>query len=238
MMADGSQVSLKDVCVGVVEDSQELSALLDDSLSAAGYSVRLMRRGAEAESCVSDRVPELLIIGWLLPGLPGAELLRRLRSKISAQAMPIIVLTASTAEHDIVQAFDAGADDLVSTPFSVQELLARIEALLRRRIPDNFAAVLKVGDIEFDRDAMRVRRRGRIVELGPINMQLLELFLAQPSKVLSRQEILDAVWGHEGLIDERTIDVHVGRLRKALLTAWITDPITTLRGIGYRYDPK
>jgi two-component system, OmpR family, phosphate regulon response regulator PhoB len=238
MMADGSQVALKDVRVGVVEDSQELSVLLDRSLSAAGYSVQLMKRGEEAECCVNDRVPDLMIIDWLLPGLSGVELLRRLRRKTSAQAMPIIVLTASTAEYDIIQAFDAGADDLVSTPFSVRELLARVEALLRRRITDNFAAVLKVGDIEFDRDAMRVRRRGRIVELGPINIQLIELFLAHPGKVLSRHEILNAVWGHEGLVDERTIDVHVGRLRKALLTAWKTDPITTLRGVGYRYDPK
>jgi two-component system, OmpR family, phosphate regulon response regulator PhoB len=238
MMADASQVSLKDVHVGVVEDSQDLSVLLDDSLSAAGYSVQLMKRGEEAERYVNDRVPDLMIIDWLLPGLSGVELLRRLRRKISAQAMPIIVLTASTAEHDIVQAFEAGADDLVSTPFSVRELLARVEALLRRRITDKFVAILKVGDIEFDRSAMRVRRRGRIVELGPINMQLIELFLAHPGEVLSRQDILEAVWGHEDVVDARTIDVHVGRLRKALLTAWRTDPITTLRGFGYRYDPR
>jgi two-component system, OmpR family, phosphate regulon response regulator PhoB len=238
MMADGSQVSLKDVHVGVVEDSQELSVLLDDSLSAAGYSVQLMRRGEEALLCLSSRVPDLMIIDWSLPSLSGVELLHRLRQKTTNTAMPIIMLTSFTGEHDIVQAFDAGADDLVSKPFSVQELLARIEALLRRRIPDKSAAVLKVGDIEFDRDAMRVRRRGRIVELGPINMQLIELFLAHPGEVLSRQEILEAVWGHEGVVDARTIDVHVGRLRKALLTAWRTDPITTLRGVGYRYDPK
>ena len=237
-VVDRSQVSLKGVRVGVVEDSRELAVVLGKSLSAAGYSVEPMSRGEEAEAYVNVVAPDLMIIDWSLPSLSGAELLRRLRRKITNQAMPIIVMTASNEEHEIIEALDAGADDLVSTPFSVQELLARVEALLRRRRPANITAVLKVGDIEFDRDAMRVRRRGRIVDLGPINIQLVELFLAHPCKVLSRREILDSVWGHEGLVDERTIDVHVGRLRKALLAAWRTDPITTLRGVGYRYDPK
>lgn len=237
-MADGSQVSLVGVPIGVVENNRDLLIALDESLSAAGYTVQRMKRGSDAEACVKVRAPALMIVDWSLPDLTGAALLRRLREVISIKAMPIMVLTACATEHEIVEAFEAGADDLMLKPFSAQELVARVEALLRRRSSDTFGAVLKVGDVEFDRSAMCVRRRGRIVELGPINIQLIQLFLAHPGKILGRQQILEAVWGAGARVDVRTIDVHVGRLRKALLAAWRTDPIATHRGLGYRYRPR
>jgi two-component system phosphate regulon response regulator PhoB len=174
----------------------------------------------------------------MLPGLSGVELLRRLRRKASTKDLPIIVVTARTDESDIIRALETGADDFVPKPFSVRELLARVEALMRRRSPNKIASVLNVGDTEFDREAVRVRRRGKIVEMGPTDMRLLDLLMTHSGKVLGRQDILNGVWGQEVIIDERTIDVHVGRLRKALLSAWRSDPITTLRGAGYRFDPK
>jgi two-component system, OmpR family, phosphate regulon response regulator PhoB len=237
-MADGSQVSLKGVRVGVVEDSEELAVLLEYNLKASGCDVQLMRRGDDAEACLNEHRPDLLILDWMLPGLSGVELLRRLRRKASTKDLPIIVVTARTDESDIIRALETGADDFVPKPFSVRELLARVEALMRRRSPNKIASVLNVGDTEFDREAMRVRRRGKIVEMGPTDMRLLDLFMTHPGKVLGRQDILNAVWGQEVIIDERTIDVHIGRLRKALLSAWRSDPITTLRGAGYRFDPK
>jgi two-component system, OmpR family, phosphate regulon response regulator PhoB len=237
-MTDGSQVSLKGVRVGVVEDSAELCVLLEYNLKAVGSIVQLMHRGDEAELCLSEHRPDILILDWMLPGLSGVELLRRLRRKASTKNLPIIVLTARTDESDIVRALETGADDFMPKPFSVRELLARVEALLRRRSPSKIARVLTVGDTAFDRDAMRLRRRGSIVNLAPTDMRLLDLFMTHPGKALDRQEILNAVWGQEATIDERTVDVHVGRLRKALLSGWKSDPITTLRGAGYRFDPK
>jgi two-component system, OmpR family, phosphate regulon response regulator PhoB len=238
-MADGSQVSMKGVRVGVVEDSEDLAILLDYNLRAAGYTVQLMSRGDEAEASLNEQRPDILILDWMLPGLSGVELLRRLRRRAATRDLPIIVLTAQTGESDVIRALETGADDFVPKPFSVQELLARVEALLRRRVPSRIASVLTVGDTEFDREAMRVRRRGKVIELGPTDLRMLDLFMTYPGKVLGRQAILNAVWGQEVLIDERTIDVHVGRLRKALLAAWgRSDPITTLRGAGYRFDPK
>jgi two-component system, OmpR family, phosphate regulon response regulator PhoB len=238
IMTDGAQVSLKGVRVGVVEDSEDLSILLEYNLRTAGYAVQLMSRGVEAEIYLGESNPDLLILDWMLPDLSGVELLRRLRRKAATRDLLIIVLTAKTDENDIIRALESGADDFVPKPFSVPELLARVQALLRRRVPNKTTDVLTVGDTEFDREAVRVRRRGKFVEMGPTDMRLLDLFMTHPGKVLGRQDILNSVWGQEALIHERTIDVHVWRLRQALLTAGRSDPITTLRGTGYRFDPK
>ena len=242
-MADGSQGSVKGqslsgLRVGVVEDQPEIVTLLHYNLVAAGFEVDVMTSGDVAEERLQEAPPDLLILDWMLPGLSGIELLRRLRRWPNTQRLPIIVLTARSEEADLIRALETGADDYIAKPFSLKELIARVEALLRRRSPEKVAAVLTVGDIEFDRESMRVRRRGKIIEMGPTDYRLLELFLTRPGRVLCRQEILDAVWGQEVFIDERTIDVYIGRLRKALLRGWRTDPLTTIRGAGYRFDPR
>ena len=242
-MDDGSQgsatgQSLSGLRVGVVEDQPEIVMVLQYNLAAAGFEVDVMTSGDAAEEKLRDQPPDLLILDWMLPGLSGIELLRRLRRWPETQRLPIIVLTARTEEADLVRALETGADDFIAKPFSLKELIARVEALLRRRAPEKVAAILTGGDIDFDRESMRVRRRGKVIDMGPTDYRLLELLLTRPGRVLGRQEILDTVWGREVFIDERTIDVHIGRLRKALLRGGRSNPLTTIRGAGYRFDPR
>jgi two-component system phosphate regulon response regulator PhoB len=235
-MSEAVRIAGRGLRVGLVEDQSDVASLLHYNLSAAGFQVEIMTRGDDAEARLQSQPPDLLILDWMLPGLSGIELLRRLRRWPRTQTLPIIMLTARTEETELVRALEAGADDFIGKPFSLKELLARVEALLRRRAPLKVTPVLRIGDIVLDRDASRVSRLGTVARLGPTDHRLLDLFLSHPGRVLSRQEILDSVWGRDVFIDERTIDVHIGRLRKALLAAWDMDPITTVRGTGYRLD--
>jgi two-component system phosphate regulon response regulator PhoB len=189
--------------------------------------------GDEAEARLKESVPDLLILDWMLPGLSGIELCRRLRQKTRTQKLPIIMLTARGEEPDKLRGFETGADDYVVKPFSVNELVARASRLLQRANPQLLAEVINVGDIELDRAAMVVRRRGQMVHLGPTDYRLLEFMMQAPGRVFSREQLLNNVWGDDVYIDDRTVDVHIGRLRKALLQAWKTDPIRTVRGAGY-----
>ncbi len=222
----------------MVEDEPEIRALLRYNLEAVGYRVTEAHDGDEAELLLKEQPPDLLLLDWMLPEMSGIELLRRVRRWPSTQKLPVIVVTARSEEADRVRAFDTGADDLVVKPFSVNELIVRVEAVLRRATPTKLARVIKAGDTELDRDLMCVRRRGKTLQLGPTDYRLLEFFLKAPGRVHSRVSILEAVWGNESEIDERTIDVHVGRLRKSLLQGWRSDPIKTVRSVGYRFDPK
>jgi two-component system, OmpR family, phosphate regulon response regulator PhoB len=224
--------------IGIVEDAPEIVTILDYNLAAAGYQVEVMECGDRAVEQLQEQPPDLLILDWMLPGVSGIELLRRLRRWPNTQKLPVIVLTARSAEKDLVRALETGADDFMTKPFSPKELVARVGALLRRRAPDKVSPILVRGDIELDRECRRVRRRGKIVELGPTDYRLLEMFLVNPGRVIDRQEILDLVWGTDTHIDDRTIDVYVGRLRKALLGAWRSDPIKTVRTAGYRFDER
>jgi two-component system phosphate regulon response regulator PhoB len=235
-MSEGMRTVSRGLRVALVEDQPDVASLLHYNLAAAGFQVEVMTRGDDAEAKLQAQPPDLLILDWMLPGLSGIELLRRLRRWPRTQHLPIIMLTARTEESELVRALEAGADDFVPKPFSLKELLARADALLRRRAPLKVSSVLAIGDIVLDREAMRISRRGTVVRLGPTDHRLLDLFLSNPGRVMSRQEILDGVWGRDVFIDERTIDVHIGRLRKALLAAWESDPITTVRGAGYRLD--
>jgi two-component system phosphate regulon response regulator PhoB len=170
----------------------------------------------------------------MLPGVSGIELCRRLRSRESTRSLPIIMLTARGEESERIRGLATGADDYVVKPFSVPELLARVRAILRRSKPDLIATVLRAGDIELDRETHRVRRSGRELHLGPTEFRLLEFLMQSPGRVFSRPQLLDGVWGHDVFVDERTVDVHVGRLRKALGRG--RDPIRTVRGSGYSFD--
>jgi two-component system phosphate regulon response regulator PhoB len=222
----------------VVEDEAPLSELLSYNLSAEGFAVRLAENGEEAEILVSEERPDLIVLDWMLPGVSGIELCRRLRSRPETRAIPILMLTARGEEGDRIRGLSTGADDYVVKPFSLPELMARIKAILRRASPDRLADVLRVADIELDRAAHKVTRGSRQVRIGPTEFRLLEFFMESPGRVLSRAQLLDGVWGRDAFVDERTVDVHIGRLRKALIRGKEHDPIRTVRGAGYVFGER
>ncbi len=222
----------------VVEDEEALGVLLQYNLEAEGFRVQTVRRGDEVELAVSEDPPDLIILDWMLPGISGIELCRRLRNGRHAQSIPIIMLTARGEEGDRIRGLTTGADDYVVKPFSVPELLARVRAILRRASPERLADVLSVNDIVLDREAHRVTRSGREVRLGPTEFRLLEFLMQSPGRVFSRTQLLDGVWGNDVYVDERTVDVHIGRLRKAINRGREIDPIRTVRGAGYALGEK
>jgi two-component system, OmpR family, phosphate regulon response regulator PhoB len=222
----------------IVEDEEPLTTLLRYNLEAEGYEVDAVARGDEAETRLRETAPDLIVLDWMLPGLSGIELCRRLRARPQTQGLPVIMLTARGEESERVRGLATGADDYIVKPFSVPELLLRIRALLRRASPERVATLLAIGDLELDREKKRVSRSGRAVELGPTEFRLLEFLMERPGRVFSREQLLDGVWGSDVYIDERTVDVHVGRLRKALNRGHPNDPIRTVRGAGYSLDDR
>src|SRR5499433_3814085 len=222
----------------IVEDEEPLTLILRYNLESEGYAVDASARGDEAELRLKETPPDLAVIDWMLPGLSGIELIRRLRAKPETRRLPIIMLTARGEEGERVRGLATGADDYIVKPFSLPELIARIGALLRRASPERIAAVLTAGDIELDRERRRVSRAGREVPLGPTEFRLLEFLMQSPGRVFSREQLLDGVWGRDIYIDERTVDVHVGRLRKGLNRGRASDPIRTVRGAGYAFNDR
>ena len=220
----------------VVEDEPDLALLLTYNLEAEGYAVESVDRGDEAELRLAEAPPDLMLLDWMLPGVSGLEICRRLRAKDATRTLPVIMLTARGEETERVRGLSVGADDYVVKPFSVPELMARVRALLRRSRPERIADRLIAGDLDLDRETRRVRRGSREVHLGPTEFRLLEYLLERPGRVFSRAQLLDGVWGQAVEIDERTVDVHVGRLRKALSRGRERDPIRTVRGTGYSFD--
>ena len=220
----------------VVEDEEALSLLLRYNLEAEGYQVDVASRGDDADLMVREQTPDLILLDWMLPGLSGIELCRRLRTRTETERLPIIMLTARGEESERIRGLSTGADDYVVKPFSVPELVARVHAMLRRTKPELLASTLRAGDIELEREAHRVRRAGREIHLGPTEFRLLEHLMRAPGRVFSREQLLDGVWGRDVYVDERTVDVHVGRLRKVLNRRGQQDPIRTVRGAGYSFD--
>jgi two-component system phosphate regulon response regulator PhoB len=220
----------------IVEDEEPLTLLLRYNLEAEGYSVDSASRGDDAEIMLREQVPDLVILDWMLPGLSGIELCRRLRLRSETQSLPVILLTARGEESERVRGLATGADDYVVKPFSVPELLARVRALLRRASPNRVARSLEAGELLLDRSSHRVRRGNRELHLGPTEFKLLEFLMERPGRVFTRGQLLDSVWGMDAEIDERTVDVHVGRLRKAVNKPRERDPIRTVRGAGYSFD--
>jgi len=220
----------------IVEDEDCLLEVLRYNFEKAGYVVESISNGDRADARLKEATPDLVLLDWVLPGLSGIELCRRLRRAPATKTLPVILLTARSDEMDKVCGLEMGADDYVTKPFSVNELLARAAALLRRRDARLIADKLKVGDIELNRDAMLVLRQGTSVHLGPTDYRLLEFFMLSPGRVFTRRQLLNGVWGGEVYIDERSVDVHIGRLRKALLQGWQSDPIRTVRGAGYSFE--
>lgn len=222
----------------IVEDEEPLVLLLRYNLEADGYAVETCTRGDEAELRLLEELPDVLVLDWMLPGLSGIELCRRLRSRPQSEHLPIVMLTARGEETERIRGLATGADDYVVKPFSTPELMARIRAILRRSKPEVVSSMLRAGDIELDRTTHRVRRAAREIHLGPTEFRLLEFLMQSPGRVFSREQLLDGVWGRDVYVDERTVDVHIGRLRKAINKGKARDPIRTVRGAGYAFNDQ
>jgi two-component system phosphate regulon response regulator PhoB len=220
----------------VVEDEDALAQLLKYNLEKEGYRVSLAVDGEEALIVADEGRPDLIILDWMVPKVPGIEVCRRLRARNEARNTPIVMLTARGDESERIRGLDQGADDYVTKPFSMSELLARLRAVMRRIRPGLVDDKVHHGDIIIDRAAHRVRRGGRDIHLGPTEFRLLEYLMQHPGRVFSREQLLDAVWGSDVYVEARTVDVHIGRLRKALNNETEQDPIRTVRSAGYSLD--
>jgi two-component system phosphate regulon response regulator PhoB len=221
----------------VVEDEETIWQSLKYNLEKEGYRVSVAQDGEEALLMADEGKPDLVLLDWMLPKLAGIEVCRRLRSRPHARNTPIVILTARNEEADRIRGLDTGADDYISKPVSNGELLARLRAVMRRIRPALADDKIQLGEITLDRAGHRVKRQKRDVHLGPTEFRLLEYMMQHPGRVFSREQLLDAVWGSEVYVEARTVDVHIGRLRRALNLPGEGDPIRTVRSAGYSFDP-
>lgn len=222
----------------VVEDETALVVALKYNLEKEGYRVTVAEDGEEALIAAEEGLPDLVLLDWMLPKVAGIEVCRRLRGRSEHRNVPIVMLTARGEEAERIRGLDVGADDYVVKPFAMQELLARIRAVMRRIRPGLAEDKMQCGEISVDRAAYRVRRAGREVHLGPTEFRLLDYMMQYPGRVFSREQLLDAVWGSDVYVEARTVDVHIGRLRKALNQGDEADPIRTVRSAGYALDTE
>lgn len=220
----------------IVEDDAALSELLQWHFNSEGYDVRATPDGEEALLLVREQLPDLVVLDWMIESLPGVEVCRQLRKGRHSAAVPILMLTARGEEEDKIRGLKTGADDYVTKPFSPRELLARAEALLRRSRPALAGEVLAFADLELDPVAHRVKRAGELLKLGPTEFRLLRHFMEKPRRVHSREQLIDAVWGMDKDIDERTVDVHIRRLRSAIARPGAAELVRTVRSAGYALD--
>lgn len=221
----------------VVEDDRDIRDMLVFSLQRAGYTVVETEDAEQALVKLGVLLPEIVLVDWMLPGMEGPELVRRIRKDELTQNIPVIMLTARGEETDKLRGFDTGADDYVTKPFSPKELLARMKALLRRSGNDEGEA-LQVADVSLDMKAHRLLIAGQAVDIGPTEFKLLEFFMRHPDRVYSREQLLDMVWGRNVYVEERTVDVHILRLRKLLAPFGHDKLVQTVRGAGYRFSVK
>ncbi|MEL7031058.1 MAG: phosphate regulon transcriptional regulator PhoB [Pseudomonadota bacterium] len=217
----------------IAEDETSVSELLRYNLESEGYETAIANDGDEAMLLLDERIPDLMLLDWMLPKISGIEICRRVRTRQETANLPIIMLTARTEEADRIRGLETGADDYVTKPFSTNELMARVKAVLRRIRPALMDDKIRVGDIEIDRTTHRVTRDTKDIHLGPTEFRLLEYFAQHPGRVFSREQLLDGVWGSDVYVEARTVDVHIGRLRKALMSQGGQNPIRTVRSAGY-----
>jgi two-component system phosphate regulon response regulator PhoB len=217
----------------VVEDEPAQRDVLTYNLEAEGYQVSLAETGDDAVLQVTEAPPDVIVLDWMLPGISGIEICRRLKASQATRNIPVIMLTARTEETDRVRGLETGADDYVVKPYSVIELMARIRTQLRRVRPASVGEKLEYDDIQLDAETHRVTRGGHPIKLGPTEFRLLSTFMDKPGRVWTREQLLDRVWGRDIYVDTRTVDVHIGRLRKALRQTGGEDPVRTVRGAGY-----
>jgi two-component system phosphate regulon response regulator PhoB len=217
----------------IVDDEAAQREMLIYNIEAEGYRTTKAANGEEALLCVAEDPPDVIILDWMMPRLSGIEVCRQLKSRPETQAIRVIMLSARTEDVDKVRGLETGADDYVEKPYSVTELMARVRAQLRRARPTTVGQMLTYEDIVLDAETHRVTRADTQIKLGPTEFRLLSTFMEKPGRVWSRDQLLDRVWGRDVYVDTRTVDVHVGRLRKALTGGGGDDPVRTVRGAGY-----
>ena len=222
----------------IVEDEEALATLLDYNLGKEKFDVTVAADGEEGLLKIEENPPDVVILDWMLPKISGIEICRRIRSKPETRNIPIIMLTARSEEADRIRGLETGADDYLTKPFSTNELIARVRAVLRRIRPGLAEDTIACGDIRVDRVSHRVTRDGKEIHLGPTEFRLLDHLIQHPGRVFSRAQLLNAVWGSDVFVEVRTVDVHIGRLRKALNKHKQGDPIRTVRSAGYALDTK
>jgi two-component system, OmpR family, phosphate regulon response regulator PhoB len=222
----------------IVEDDVALAELLVWNFNAEGYDVRQTGDGEEALLLVREQVPDAIILDWMIDNIAGIEVCRQLRKMPTSKSVPILMLTARGEEEDRIRGLKTGADDYMTKPFSPRELMARVEALLRRSRPAIGGEMISFADLELDPAAHRIRRSGESIHLGPTEFRLLRYFMERPARIHSRDQLLDAIWGMDKNIDHRTVDVHIRRLRKAINLPGLPDLIRTVRSAGYALDSE
>ena len=224
----------------VVDDEPSIREMLRLALEISDFDCVEAQDIHEAYRIIADDAPDMVLLDWMLPGGSGIELLRRLKKGEATQSLPVIMLTAKTHEDNVIQGLELGADDYITKPFAPKELIARIRALLRRASSDQAGNVLTVGDLVLEIDSRRVLLENKPLEMGPTEFKLLHFFMANPERAYSRTQLLDRVWGTNVYVEERTVDVHIRRLRKALqaVNSAYADLIQTVRGTGYRFSPR
>ena len=221
----------------IVEDEPEIRELLNFALTRAGFDVAEAESGEKALQYLDQKLPDLMVVDWMLPGMSGVELAKRIRKDELAGTMPLLMLTARTDESDLLKSFAHGIDDYMSKPFSPKELIVRIKALLRRAgTPDD--NVIQAGELQINLDSHRLTIQGKNIDIGPTEYRLLELLMRNPDRVFERDQLLDRVWGRSSYIETRTVDVHILRLRKVLKPYGLDSTIQTVRSVGYRFTPS
>jgi len=226
-------MSVDQPTVLLVEDESAQREVLSYNLEAEGFRVVQAGNGEEALLLVDEAAPDVVVLDWMMPNLSGIEVCRQLKTRPETRSLPIIMLSARSEEVDRVRGLETGADDYVVKPYSVVELMARVRTQLRRARPATVGIVLEWDDIRLDSETHRVYRADKVLKLGPTEFRLLTTFMEKPGRVFSREQLLDRVWGRDIYVDTRTVDVHIGRLRKALCLHGGEDPLRTVRGAGY-----
>jgi two-component system phosphate regulon response regulator PhoB len=222
----------------IIEDEPAIQELLTLNISQAGHNPIRALSVEQAQQLMRETMPDLILLDWMLPGMSGIEFARRLKSDDYSKAIPIIMLTARSEEVDKIRGLEVGADDYVTKPFSPRELNARIKAVLRRRAPQMTDDPIEVGSLRLDPATHRVTGNGAQLDLGPTEFRLLHYLMSNPERVHSRSQVLDRVWGDRVFVEDRTVDVHIRRLRQALSTSGHEEMIQTVRGVGYRFSAK
>ena len=220
----------------LVEDEIAIREMVELALSRAGFEMRAVADTAQAERAIGQERPDLILLDWMLPGVSGLDFVRKLRRGDSTRDIPVVMLTAKGEECDRLSGFDAGADDYVVKPFSVKELTARIRAVLKRTTPVGDDDPIEIGGLRLDSVSHRVTARGEIIRIGPTEFRMLHFFMSHPERVFTRGQLLDRVWGSNVYIEERTVDVHIRRLRKALSEHGFDRFVQTVHGTGYRFS--